>query len=272
MNADILHSFAECLRSAGLEVEAVQADGLLHRCGTTDRPRRRDGAYKAFLDAPASLWWKNWRTGDEGTWTARPEKELTAAQQRSRTGPPLAGSRKAGNQYLESCQSCRGQPSLPAKKGSPGHRPAADGGRATYCSPAEPVRKNPEPAIHPAGQACRRYGQVLSQGRQNVRRLLLHSCQKRNQRRTLAHCRRLCHRGKPASGYRTRRADRLQRRKSGSRRPTSPCPVSGSGNPALRGHRLRNRQTRRLAVESRQGSGFQRGAGCGRQAGPLPGT
>ena len=45
MNADILHSFAECLRSAGLEVEAVQADGLLHRCGTTDRPRRRDGAY-----------------------------------------------------------------------------------------------------------------------------------------------------------------------------------------------------------------------------------
>ena len=83
MNADILHSFAECLRSAGLEVEAVQADGLMHRCGTTDRPRRRDGAYKAFLDAPASLWWKNWRTGDEGTWTARPEKELTAAQRKA---------------------------------------------------------------------------------------------------------------------------------------------------------------------------------------------
>ena len=83
MNADILHSFAECLRSAGLEVEAVQADGLLHRCGTTDRPRRRDGAYKAFLDAPAYLWWKNWRTGDEGTWTARPEKELTAAQRKA---------------------------------------------------------------------------------------------------------------------------------------------------------------------------------------------
>lgn len=80
MNADILHSFAECLRSAGLEVEAIQADGLLHRCGTMDRPHRKDGAYKAFLDAPASIWWKNWRTGDEGTWTARPEKELTAAQ------------------------------------------------------------------------------------------------------------------------------------------------------------------------------------------------
>ena len=56
---------------------------LLHRCGTTDRPHRKDGAYTAFLDAPASLWWKNWRTGDEGTWTYRPEKELTAAQRRA---------------------------------------------------------------------------------------------------------------------------------------------------------------------------------------------
>lgn len=83
MSSDILHSFAECLRAAGLEVEAVQADGLLHRCGTTDRPRRKDGAYKAFLDAPASIWWKNWRTGDEGTWTARPEKELTTAQRKA---------------------------------------------------------------------------------------------------------------------------------------------------------------------------------------------
>ena len=68
MSADILRDFAECLRAAGLEVEAVLADGLLHPCGTTERPRRKDGAYKAFLDAPASIWWKNWRTGDEGTW------------------------------------------------------------------------------------------------------------------------------------------------------------------------------------------------------------
>ena len=83
MSADILHSFAECLRAAGLEVEVVQADGLLHRCGTTDRPRRRDGAYKAFLDTPASIWWKNWRTGDGGTWTARPEREFSAAQRKA---------------------------------------------------------------------------------------------------------------------------------------------------------------------------------------------
>lgn len=80
MSADILHSFAECLHSAGLEGEGVQADGLLYRCGTTDRPRRKDGAYKAFPDAPASIWWKNWRTGDEGTWTYKPDKELTAVE------------------------------------------------------------------------------------------------------------------------------------------------------------------------------------------------
>lgn len=83
MSADILHSFAECLRTAGLEVEAVLADGLLHRCGTTDRPHRKDGAYKAFLDAPASIWWKNWRTGDEGTWTAKPEREFSSAQRKA---------------------------------------------------------------------------------------------------------------------------------------------------------------------------------------------
>ena len=83
MEGDILHSFAECLRTAGLEVEAVLADGLLHRCGTTDRPHRKDGAYKAFLDAPASIWWKNWRTGNEGTWTARPEKEFSAVQRKA---------------------------------------------------------------------------------------------------------------------------------------------------------------------------------------------
>ena len=83
MVGDILHNFAECLRSAGLEVEAVLADGLLHRCGTADRPHRKDGAYKAFLDAPASIWWNNWRTGDEGTWTDRPEKEFSAAQRKA---------------------------------------------------------------------------------------------------------------------------------------------------------------------------------------------
>lgn len=80
MNADIQRAFAEQLRAAGLIVEHVETDGCLHRCGTEGRPNRRDGAHKAFSDVPASLWWKNWRTGDEGAWTCKPEKELIAAE------------------------------------------------------------------------------------------------------------------------------------------------------------------------------------------------
>lgn len=67
MSADIQQAFAEQLRAAGLIVKQVEMDGSLHRCGTEGRPHRRDGAYKAFPDVPASLWWKNWRTDDEGT-------------------------------------------------------------------------------------------------------------------------------------------------------------------------------------------------------------
>lgn len=83
MSSDILQNFAECLRAAGLEVAAVQADGLLHRCGTADRPRRKDGAYKAFLDDPPCIWWKNWRTGEDGTWTAANEKTLDAKERKA---------------------------------------------------------------------------------------------------------------------------------------------------------------------------------------------
>ena len=117
MSADIQQAFAEQLRAAGLIVEQVEMDGSLHRCGTEGRPHRRDGAYKAFSDVPASLWWKNWRTGDEGTWTYKPKKELTAAErdalrerfrgypggQGNGADPPLAGGRKAGRKHLESC-------------------------------------------------------------------------------------------------------------------------------------------------------------------------
>ena len=53
MSDDILTAFTESLRAAGLLVEHVQADGVLHRCGTTDKPRGKDGAYRIHLDDPA---------------------------------------------------------------------------------------------------------------------------------------------------------------------------------------------------------------------------
>ena len=83
MNVDILSAFEESLRSAGLVVEHVRADGHLHRCGTTDRPRGKDGAYRIHLDAPACCWWKNWRSGDEGSRTAKPDKDLTPAERKA---------------------------------------------------------------------------------------------------------------------------------------------------------------------------------------------
>lgn len=80
MSSDTLQRFADQLREAGLVVTHVEADGLLHRCGTTDKPNSHNGAYKAFLDAPASIWWKNWRTSDEGTWCGKSGKDMTAAE------------------------------------------------------------------------------------------------------------------------------------------------------------------------------------------------
>lgn len=78
--SNILQQFAEHLAGAGLVAEHLRADGLLHRCGTTEKPHGTDGAYKACLDAPASLWWNNWRTGDTGTWCATSTKDMTSAE------------------------------------------------------------------------------------------------------------------------------------------------------------------------------------------------
>lgn len=80
VTSEVFQHFADRLREAGLAVECVEADGLLHRCGVLDKPRGTDGAYKAFLDAPASLWWKNWRTGEEGSWCGVSGKDMTAAE------------------------------------------------------------------------------------------------------------------------------------------------------------------------------------------------
>lgn len=75
MNADILQSFAECLRSAGLTASCTVAANRQ----TQSQGRRVQG----ISDAPASIWWKNWRTGDEGTWTAKVGNELTVGQHKA---------------------------------------------------------------------------------------------------------------------------------------------------------------------------------------------
>lgn len=79
----VLTTFTESLNNAGLLVEPIQADGKLHRCSTADKPRGKDGAYRIHLDAPACCWWKNWRTGEEGTLQGKPDKDLSPAERKA---------------------------------------------------------------------------------------------------------------------------------------------------------------------------------------------
>ena len=80
MTSDILTTFTEKLNAAGLLMEYIGADGKLHRCGTTDKQRGKAGAYIIHLDPPACAWWMNWRTGEEGTFQEKPNKDLTRAE------------------------------------------------------------------------------------------------------------------------------------------------------------------------------------------------
>lgn len=80
MSSDILQQFADKLHTAGLVVDNIEVDGVLHRCGVGDKPNGKDGAYKAFLDAPPSLWWQNWQTGESGTWCEKSGKDMTVTE------------------------------------------------------------------------------------------------------------------------------------------------------------------------------------------------
>ena len=81
---NLIKQFEARLQEAGLVLhDSIQADGRLYRCGTAAKPRGKDGAYRVHLDAPASIWWRNWRTGDEGTWTAKADRDMTDAERQA---------------------------------------------------------------------------------------------------------------------------------------------------------------------------------------------
>lgn len=60
--------------------EEIIADGNLHRCPTQGKPRKQNGAYIAHLDKPATLWWYNWETDDQGTFCAEEKRTLSPAE------------------------------------------------------------------------------------------------------------------------------------------------------------------------------------------------
>lgn len=78
--SNALHTFQSILHDKGLLPSEIIADGTLRRCPTQSKPHKQNGAYIAHLDSPATLWWYNWESNDQGTVTAPEEKTLSPAE------------------------------------------------------------------------------------------------------------------------------------------------------------------------------------------------
>lgn len=72
-----LQTFRDILNDKGLVPSEILADGKLRRCPTTGKPHKQNGAYIAHLDSPATLWWCNWESGEQGTFSEVEEKTLS---------------------------------------------------------------------------------------------------------------------------------------------------------------------------------------------------
>ena len=79
-NYTIIQEMKKHLLSVGLIVDEVQTEDDFHRCGVVGKENGKDGSYRVYLDEPCSLWWKNWRTGEKGSWCAKKGKEMTAEE------------------------------------------------------------------------------------------------------------------------------------------------------------------------------------------------
>ena len=75
-----LQTFRDILYANGLIPSEIMVDGKLHRCPTPTKPHKQNGAYIAHLDTPATLWWCNWESGEQGTFTEAEEKILSPAE------------------------------------------------------------------------------------------------------------------------------------------------------------------------------------------------
>lgn len=78
--SNLLQTFRDILHANGLIPSEIMAEGKLHRCPTQTKPHKQNGAYIAHLDTPATLWWCNWESGEQGTFTEAEEKILSPAE------------------------------------------------------------------------------------------------------------------------------------------------------------------------------------------------
>lgn len=75
-----LQTFRDILSDKGLMPSEIIADGKLHRCPTQAKPHKQNGAYIAHLDTPATLWWCNWESGEQGTFSEAEERTLSLTE------------------------------------------------------------------------------------------------------------------------------------------------------------------------------------------------
>ncbi len=95
MSFDAIHAFRTEAEKGGLVFDDNPiGDGKLHRTGTASKPQGLDAAYVLHLDAPASGWWQNFRTGESGTWTDGNGKRLSL-EERDRLKARAEADRKA---------------------------------------------------------------------------------------------------------------------------------------------------------------------------------
>lgn len=72
-----LQTFQNILNDKGLTPSEIITDGKLRRCPTAGKPHKQNGAYIAHIDNPATLWWCNWESGEQGTFSEAEEKTLS---------------------------------------------------------------------------------------------------------------------------------------------------------------------------------------------------
>jgi len=78
-----LQTFQDILSGKGLLPSEIIADGKLRRCPTIAKPHKQNGAYIAHLDTPATLWWCNWETSEQGSFSEAEERTLSLEEKKA---------------------------------------------------------------------------------------------------------------------------------------------------------------------------------------------
>ena len=96
-----LQTFRDILNGKGLIPSEIIADGALHRCATQTKPHKQNGAYIAHLDAPATLWWCNWESCEQDTFTEAEEKNLSPTEKEALKQRQAAMKRQREAEFAE---------------------------------------------------------------------------------------------------------------------------------------------------------------------------